>query len=465
MLEKLLDCRKSLKEDQILGPIPESRAILSRAFEVAWPSALESIFVALIGAVDTMMVGTIGTSAIAAVGLCNQPKFVLMATLLGLNTGVNVVMARRKGEGRQDVANQTLRNALVISIVLSFFFSCLGFFFAEPFMRLAGANAEYIGLSVQYFKIIMFGNFFYCIALTMTAAQRGVGKTRISMQCNLTANIVNVCMNACLINGLFFFPKLGVQGAAIATALGNFVAFVMAFYSVCKKNQYLQISFKQDWRLKLDILKAIYQISLPSFIEQIFLRIGFFTYSRAVANLGTMALATHQVCMNCMSISFGMGDGLSVASSTLVGQSLGQKRSDLAVLYGKTLQRIGFIMSMCLGLFILIFRENIIMLFSKDPQVIENGSQILILLAFIIQFQVSQVITLGGLRGAGDAKFVAFISLITVTFIRPVGTYVLAYGCNLGLIGAWISIFGDQMTRLVAGKYRFNKAEWMKIQV
>ena len=104
-------------------------------------------------------------------------------------------------------------------------------------------------------------------------------------------------------------------------------------------------------------------------------------------------------------------------------------------------------------------------LFSKDILVIEKGETILLLLALVIQFQVNQVITMGCLRGAGDAKFVAFISLITITFIRPIGTYVLAYGVGLGLVGAWLSIYLDQITRLLTSKYRFNQAEWMKIQV
>jgi Na+-driven multidrug efflux pump len=169
--------------------------------------------------------------------------------------------------------------------------------------------------------------------------------------------------------------------------------------------------------------------------------------------------------MNVMTISFGLGDGLSVASSTLVGQSLGAKRSDMAIIYGKVLQRIGFVMSMLLGICIALFNDQIMHLFTNDPIVIKKGAIVLLMIALVIQFQVSQVITMGCLRGAGDAKFVAFISLITITIIRPLGTYALAYGVGLGLIGAWLSIYLDQFTRLIASKRRFNKAQWIKIKV
>ena len=220
-----------------------------------------------------------------------------------------------------------------------------------------------------------------------------------------------------------------------------------------------------DVVLDKETLSAIFKISIPSLVEQIFLRIGFFTYSKAVANLGTIDYATHLICMNVMTISFGLGDGLSVASSTLVGQSLGAKRSDMAIIYGKVLQRIGFVMSVILGIGIALFNTEIMYLFSKDPLVIEKGEIILLMLALVIQFQVNQVITMGCLRGAGDAKFVALISLITITLIRPIGTYVLAYGVGLGLVGAWLSIYLDQMTRLFTSKIRFNQAKWTKIEI
>lgn len=460
-----LDCHKMIDKDILLGPLPKNSEIYKKAYQVAWPSALESILVALISAVDTMMVGSLGTNAIAAVGICTQPKFVVMATLLGLNVGVNVVVARRKGEERQDEANKTLRNALVLSVILSFIFSALGFIFAKPALLFAGASLEYLDLSIVYFRYIMIGTFFQLMSLTMTAAQRGAGKTKISMVCNLSANIVNVIMNAMLINGLFFFPRLEVAGAAIATMIGNIVAFVLALATLLRNKGYLHISFKDDWKLDKDTLSAIFKISIPSLVEQIFLRIGFFTYSKAVANLGTIDYATHLICMNVMTISFGLGDGLSVASSTLVGQSLGAKRSDMAIIYGKVLQRIGFVMSVLLGICIALFNTEIMNLFSKDPLVIEKGEIILLMLALVIQFQVNQVITMGCLRGAGDAKFVALISLITITLIRPIGTYVLAYGVGLGLVGAWLSIYLDQMTRLFTSKIRFNQAKWTKIEI
>lgn len=159
------------------------------------------------------------------------------------------------------------------------------------------------------------------------------------------------------------------------------------------------------------------------------------------------------------------GDGLSIATSSLVGQSLGAKRPDLAYIHGKVSQRIGMVISFTLAILIILNRSLIMSLFSIDPEIIDLGAQILIILSFIIQFQIAQVITVGSLRGAGDVKFVAMLSLLSVTIIRPILTYFLAYSLGFGLYGAWFSVVCDQMIRFYVGRYRFKQAEWVKIEV
>lgn len=454
-----------IKEDMIQGEIPSNRAIYKRAFDIAWPSTIESILVALIGSVDLMMVGNLGKEAISAVGITNQPKFIILATIIALNIGVTVLVSRRKGEKNKEAGNKVLNNALSLSIIISFVLSVLGATFAKEFMIFAGATSDYLDLSASYFRIIMIGNFFNCTALTITAAQRGAGNTKISMKTNITANVVNLICNALLINGLFFFPKLGVQGAAIATSIGNFVGFCVALYSVTRKGKFLELKFNHLFHFEKSYLKEIFNISSASFIEQIFLRIGFFMYAKAVAGLGTVAFSAHQAVMSIMSISFSVGDGLSIANTSLVGQSLGARRKDMAIIYGKVSQRIGLMMALLTSLTITIFRSQIMSLFASDPEVIQAGEIPLMILSITVIFQISQVIIVGSLRGAGDVKFVAIIMLISVTIIRPTLTWVLCYPLNMGLIGAWLSVFLDQLTRYAISLIRFKQAKWLGIEV
>ncbi len=454
-----------IKPAQILGDIPDNRTIYRRTFHIAWPSAVESVLIALIGAVDLMMVGGLGSEAIAAVGITNQPKFLVLATILALNTGVTVLVSRRKGAGLQKEANIYLRQAFMLSVVLSLLLSLGGAVFAPQILSFAGATPDYLDLAVTYFRIIMFGNFFYCVGLTITAAQRGIGNTRISMVTNIAANLVNLVMNAMLINGLFFFPRLEVAGAAIATAMGNIVSFFIAVYSVSHKDGFLQLKLNQNWLPERRAIRDLFNISWSALVEQIFLRIGFLMYAKAVAGLGTVAFAAHQIVMNIMSISFSVGDGLSIANTSLVGQSLGAERSDMAIIYGKVAQRIGLVLAVIVSASITLFRAQLMGLFSSEAAVIAAGEIPLIFLSVTVLFQIVQVIIIGSLRGAGDVKFVALLMLISVTIVRPVLTWILCYPLNLGLPGAWMSVLLDQFTRYLVSYLRFRKAAWTRIKV
>lgn len=454
-----------IKPAQILGDIPDNRTIYRRTFHIAWPSAVESVLIALIGAVDLMMVGGLGSEAIAAVGITNQPKFLVLATILALNTGVTVLVSRRKGAGLQKEANVYLRQAFMLSVVLSLLLSLGGAVFAPQILSFAGATPDYLDLAVTYFRIIMFGNFFYCVGLTITAAQRGIGNTRISMVTNIAANLVNLVMNAMLINGLFFFPRLEVAGAAIATAMGNIVSFFIAVYSVSHKDGFLQLKLNQNWLPDRRAIRDLFNISWSALVEQIFLRIGFLMYAKAVAGLGTVAFAAHQIVMNIMSISFSVGDGLSIANTSLVGQSLGAERSDMAIIYGKVAQRIGLVLAVIVSASITLFRAQLMGLFSSEAAVIAAGEIPLIFLSVTVLFQIVQVIIIGSLRGAGDVKFVALLMLISVTIVRPVLTWILCYPLNLGLPGAWMSVLLDQFTRYLVSYLRFRKAAWTRIKV
>ncbi|MFI3284944.1 MAG: MATE family efflux transporter [Erysipelotrichaceae bacterium] len=454
-----------IDSSHVIASMPSNREIITRTFKIAWPSAVESILIALIAAVDMMMVGGLGKEAVAAVGITSQPKMLILAVILSLNIGLTVLVSRRKGENDQESANRYLRHCVLISIGVSFTLSLLGFTFAEPLLSFAGANSDYLDLAVNYFKIIMIGNFFYSIGLTITAAQRGAGNTKISMKTNLAANFVNLFFNAMLINGLFFFPKLGVTGAAIATAIGNIVSLVIAFYSVTRKNGFLRLSFKDNWRFEKNVLLDIKQITTPTMVEQIFLRIGFFVYAMSVASLGTVEFSAHQVCMNVMTITFACGDGLQVAATSLVGQNLGAKRPDLAMVYSRLAQRVGLIVGITMCILITLFRGQIMYLFIQDMEVIAMGQVPMMILGITVLFQVPQVITVGSLRGAGDVKFVAVLMMISVAIVRPGLTIFLAYGCNLGLFGAWMGVLIDQFTRYMVSNYRFKQAKWMSISV
>ncbi len=454
-----------IREEQKQGVIPEDKKIYKNTWNIAFPAMMDSFLVSLVSMMDTIMVGGLGSAAIAAVAITNQPKFIILATFIAMNVGVTAVVARRRGEGDRAGANRALGQAVSISMLLSIIISALGFIFARPLLIFAGSQPDMIDASVIYFKILMIGIPFTAVTLCINAAQRGSGNTKIAMRINLTANIINVIFNFLLINGKFGFPALGIAGAAIATVLGNIVGFFMAASSLMHRDQFLRLNKKLLFPFDKTIIKPIFNIALSAGVEQIFMRIGFFTYIKIVASLGTTELAAHNICMNLVNISFAFSDGLGVSASSLIGQSLGKARSDLAMIYGKVCQRISLVIALVMFLFFTLGGKYMVMLFSREAEILAMASPLLLIIAINTPFQYSQTIFSSGLRGAGDTKFTAFVAMISIGIIRPGLSWFLCYPVGLGLIGAWLGFLSDQLVRFTLSYYRFHRGNWYSIKV
>lgn len=465
LLKRFFSIDYMLKKDEILGSLPTTREVYKNSFNMSWPCAFEAVLVSLVGSIDIMMVGGLGAEAIAAVGLTNQPKFVLLAMIFSLNVGVTAIVARRKGAEDFKGANSCLKQSIILSFIISLIMAISGYIFANEIMLFAGAGEDVINDSVAYYKILMVSIVFTSLSLTINAAQRGVGNTKISMRTNVVANIVNLIFNYFLINGVWIFPRLEVRGAAIATTLGSIVGFLMSVFSVYYNTRILDLRGKGNWKFDKATMKAFLSISGSSVVEQVFMRIGFFSFAIIVAALGTIAFATHQICMNVINLSFCFGDGLSAAAASLVGQNLGARRPDKAKIYGKTGQRMAFIVSTVLFFVFILARKQIIMLFNSEEHIVSLGGMIMIIIAFTTHAQTSQTVYNGCLRGAGDTKFVALISFISIALIRPALAWILCFPANLGLKGAWIALFADQTMRYILGKKRFDSGKWTKIKI
>lgn len=452
-----------LRPQQIKGDLPRTKEVYKTFFHVAWPSALEALLVGLIGSIDTIMVGSLGKGAIAAVGITNQPKFILLAMIFSLNVGITAIVARRKGQKDREGANHTLRVGILLSAMISILMAVLGFIFSTPILLFSGAEVSYLADANAFFRILMVSIVFTALNLTINAAQRGIGNTKISMRTNIVANVVNIVFNFLLINGIGFFPRLGVRGAALATCFGAIAACIMSVATLLKKEGFLSLQYKSSWVITNTIIDPIIKVSGSAFVEQVFMRIGFLAYAVIVAKLGTTAYATHLICMNILNLSYCFGDGFSIAASSLVGQSLGAKRSDMAIIYGKAGQRLSFIISSVLFLIFIFGRTFLVSLFSTESVIISLGACIMIIIAFTTHAQTSQVVISGCLRGAGDTVFVAITSLLSIAIIRPVLTYLLCFPLGFGLYGAWISLCVDQCFRFGMNFWRFSSGKWTKI--
>lgn len=458
--------KSMIKPEQCRGEIPSTRDTYSSLIRIALPSVAEMVLSSLIGSMDTMMVGNLGSAAIAAVGLTGQPRMLILSIFFALNIGTTAIVARRRGEERREDANQTLRSVLVVIFGLSLVLTVLAITFAPRLMRLAGAiEGETLEESTTYFRIIIAAVPINALTMVITASLRGISNTKVTMYVNTVSNVVNIIFNYLLIEGHFGFPRLEVGGAAIASVIGMGVGFILSIVALTRRNGYLKLSFRGSWKPQAEYLRPVFKVGGNAVLEQIALRIGFFMFARIVAGLGTDDFATHQICMQFLNITFTIGDGIGVAATSLVGQNMGRGRPDVSMIYGKAAQRAALTVSVLLITFIISFRVPMIRLFNSDPYIVGLGSKILIIVALFQPFQTTSVVISGCLRGSGDTRFIAIVMMICITLIRPSVCLFNVYVLNLGLIGAWGASMFDMVIRMFIVYIRFAGFKWAQIKV
>ena len=443
------------------------KAITKEAIRMAWPAVCESFFIALAGMVDSLMVSSMGASAVAAVGLTTQPKFMGLALFFAMNVSVSALVARRRGEKNQRSANQILLVAIMFVIAATVVISLACVTWANEIINFCGSEPETHEPAVIYYRIIMGCMIFNVLSMVINAAQRGSGNTMIAMRTNIVSNVVNIIANYLLIQGHFGFPALGIAGAAIATVFGTVIACIMSFASLFRRDGFVSIYYIMEQQIKPAIEPVVSIIKLGSsvFIEQILMRIGFMSTAMMAAKMGTDALAAHQVGMNILGLTFSFGDGMQVAAVALIGRSLGEGKPDKAKAYGKTCRMIGFGISCVLAVVYFFGGEWLYHLFFAEQKIVDIGVSIIRTMIIIVLFQVSQVIYMGCLRGAGDTTYTAIASTISVTLIRTSASYFFGFILGLGMVGIWMGILADQVSRFLFASIRFKQGKWTKIHI
>ncbi len=443
------------------------KGITKEAVRMAWPAVCESFFIALAGMVDSLMVSSMGASAVAAVGLTTQPKFMGLALFFAMNVSVSALVARRRGEKNQRSANQILLVAILFVIVATVVISLACVMWANEIINFCGSSPETHEPAVIYYRIIMGCMIFNVLSMVINAAQRGSGNTMIAMRTNIVSNVVNIIANYLLIQGHLGFPALGIAGAAIATVFGTVIACIMSFASLFRRDGFVSIYYimEQQIRPALEPVISIIKLGFSVFIEQILMRVGFMSTAMMAAKMGTNALAAHQVGMNILGLTFSFGDGMQVAAVALIGRSLGEGSPDKAKAYGKTCRMIGLGISCVLAVVYFFGGEWLYHLFFAEQEIVDIGVMIIRIMIIIVLFQVSQVIYMGCLRGAGDTTYTAIASTISVTIIRTSASYFFGFVMGLGMAGIWMGILADQISRFLFASIRFKQGKWTKIHI
>lgn len=441
--------------------------------KIAGPVFIELLMGTLFGMVDMIMLGNYGTDAmavagIAAVGITNQLMFIGLSLVQSLNIGATTMVARYIGAKKENRIESVVKHVMILTqvlLVVPILFVGLGM--TDGAMKFLGAHQDTISIGRDYFRVVALGFIFQAFNFSVFASLRGAGDTKTPMKINLIANLLNVFGNAILIFGLFGLPELGVLGAGVSTTLSQVIASILLIRFILNKNNnsHIYINLKEKFKFQKDIIYNLIKIGLPASLEQIALRLGLLIFVKIIATLGTVAYATHQICINIMNLSFTPGQAFGIAASTLTGRSLGENDPDKAERYIKSCSNIGALISAIMGVVFFFLGTFIAGLYTKNQDVVIEAGKILKLMAFIQPFQGSQLILSGGLRGAGDTVSTLISTFIGVLVIRIVLSYLFVIVMSMGLMGAWLSVLIDQAIRWIMIQIRFRTNKWKYVTI
>ena len=370
--------------------------IRQQVFSLALPVILSSLLQRSVGIVDIFLVGGLGASSIAAVGIAQVLVFTVMSVSWGINVGATVLVSQLWGAGRKEDAAKAAYQAILIAVIAAAVISIFGLLFGTGVASLLGASGE-VKLILSGYTSIIFSFILFTIAINvLSGIMQGTGDTRTPLYATLIVNLLHVCIAYPLIYGYLGFPRLGVQGAAIAIVISESMGALFLFIRSLHK-RYLVISR----RLELKYTVAMYRLGYPIFIDRLLQNTGSLVFAKVILLFGTAVYAAHQVGLAIEAFSFMPGYGIAVAAATMVGQNLGAGKPDHARISAYEANRLAVILMAGMALVFFFFPYALLQAFTRDRDVIQYGIQYMKIVAFA---QVPLAITMvvgGSLRGRG----------------------------------------------------------------
>lgn len=443
---------------------------------VALPAMFGLIIQTSMNWADTAMLGEleqkISTHAQSALGLGLPFLWIVGGSLSSISVGTQVLTARRFGANEPKEAGKVLFNALVVAIVIGTLFSFIGGWIIAPLLfPFLSPDKETVNMGITFTKIRFLSVFPWMTSYTYKAFFDGIEKTYVYMTASILMTVVNFFLNLVLIFGLWGFPRLEIAGAAWGSTIGSYVALlIMAIWSLSPKyrREFNYYSLKNfDWKY----VSKIIRLSAPAGGAVIIAMTGFELFQVIANRLDTsgrasvIGAATWCIIM-VASFSFISSTAFGIATATLVSESIGAKKPELAEQYGFSTVKLGVYIFGLLGLSVIIFPKFFLEIFARDNWLILNTAQPTMRLVGAMMFLIPPALIFSqALFGAGNTKFVMVVEGILHIFCLVPLAYLLSTTFKLGLIGLFTAAFIYAFLLALIMGLKFKTGGWKKIVI
>ncbi len=431
-----------------------------KVFSIAIPAALKHLVDILQIFIDMIMVGMVSISALAAVGMSMQFMMIINVLMTLYVVGGNALISRFIGQGRKRRASALLYSLSIFAVLLSVFVTIGGYMGSEYIYAMMGADADVVEQGSLYFKIISLGMVVIFIDTLLYNALSAAGDTKNSLYIKLFSSAINAFLNYVFIFGHYGFDAMGIEGAAYATVI-SYCFNVFAYYMLLKK-PYSKLNLIPIIRIK-DLIRA-WHVGWGAALDRGVSSISFLFFVAIIAAYGTVELAGYQVGLRIEGIAFMPGFGFAIAATALVGQSLGAKDKAKAYNMGIISGRIAYIFMGSVGLFLILFPEFLVGIFTKDAATIDVASYYLILVGLAQIPLAIMFVYSGALRGAGATKTTLKVNVISLWIFRVIPSYI-AYKMGYGIIAIFIIMNVETLIKGIIYMYIYKKRVWLDTKI
>lgn len=414
---------------------------IKETIKLAFPISLGQLGHILMGVVDSLMVGKVGSAQLAAASLVNGLFFLILVLGFGMTFAISPLIAISKGEKKYSQCGVILKHGVLVNSIFSIILTAL-VYLTSFLIPLLDQPYDVTKLAISYMQILSTSIIPFVLFACYRQFLEGLSFPNPPMIIAIAANLLNAFLNWVFIYGNLGFSSMGLDGAGLATTLTRWTMMLALFYYVLKSNVFKiydpSLSFEN---IDKKLMKKIISIGLPSGL-QYFLEVAAFSFATIMVGwLGKVPLAANQIALNLASISYIIILGISFAGAVRVGEEFGVGNISGIRRAGFSAIGLAVIIMFTSGLIFILFRNYIPLLYIKEKDVVDTASRLLIIAAM---FQISdglQATGVGVLRGLTDVKVPLLVSFGSYWLLGiPIG-YLLGIFFKFGAVGVWIGSF------------------------
>lgn len=440
----------------------KDRTFLCEMLTIALPISFQQLINASLNMIDVVMVGQLGETSIAAIGLANQVFFVMILLLFGTTSGMSIFTAQFWGKQEIEPIRKVLGMSVLVSSVIALLFSIAAVFAPHVLLGFYTNDKEVIEIGSQYLRVVGLSYIPVAIATAYSAVLRSIQLIRIAVIASATALLFKTILGYILIFGHFGFPALGVRGAAIGTASGWTLELILLFILIYTQKTPLATSLSQMFSFEFSFLARVLRTASPAIVNELFWSLGITTYNAIYARIGTDSIAAVQVNATIEELAFVVFIGLGNACGVMVGNRIGAKRADEAYETVRRIAILSILSAWLVGLGVFLSRDWVVGLYDLSASAVFNVRALMLVMSCVLWIRMFNFVTfVGALRAGGDTRFALFMEILSIWGIGVPVAYLGAFILDLPVYYVYLIVMVEEIVKAFVSIWRIRSKKWI----